>query len=111
MRGGRKADKGRWKMNKNGSRWLPKWKRLAIYMRDNFSCAYCGRNLKDAPYREVTLDHLECRVNGGNHNEDNLITARLSCNSARRHTPLAQFASKVAIRRIKRLIVKPLNAD
>ena len=75
------------------SSWIRKEKRLAIYIRDDFRCCYCGQNLKSAHPRQVTLDHLEPRCNGDWDNDaTNLVTACLSCNSARQNQPWAAFA-------------------
>ena len=79
------------RLNGKGSGWLPRWRRLAIYIRDSFTCAYCGKNLSKAHPREVSLDHLKCQANGGSHHETNLVTACLSCNSRRQHMPWSAF--------------------
>lgn len=73
------------RLNGKGSGWIPRWRRVAIYLRDQFTCAYCGRNLHNAPAREVTLDHLVPQCDGGSHHESNLVTACLSCNSRRQN--------------------------
>ena len=99
--------------NINGSHWIRPEKRLAIYMRDSFSCAYCQADLRNAEPRQVTLDHLEPRVTGGTNDAENLVMACLSCNSARRDTPWQQFAVKVGamsdVRRIRWLVSNVLN--
>lgn len=87
------------------------WRRLAIYIRDGFSCAYCGRDLRGAPRDEITLDHLACRVNGANHHERNLVTACRRCNSGRAAKPWREYATAGAAERIARLIRRKLNAD
>lgn len=92
-----------------GSKWIRPWRRLAIYLRDGFSCAYCGRDLKGAPREEVTLDHLDCRTNGENHAESNLVTCCRSCNSSRQDKPWRQYATGGAIERIDVLVTLPLN--
>lgn len=79
------------RLNGKGSGWLPRWKRLAIYLRDGFTCGYCGKNLRKAHPREVTLDHLKPQCKGGTHHESNLITACLSCNSRRQHMVWTAF--------------------
>lgn len=40
----------------NGAKWLQRKKRLALYARDGFACAYCGTSDK------LSLDHLVPRV-------------------------------------------------
>lgn len=90
------------RLNGKGSGWIPKWRRLAIYLRDRFACQYCGRDLHDAHPREVTLDHLIPQCNGGTHVTTNLITACLSCNSRRQHQVWWKYAPQGAVERIKR---------
>lgn len=66
----------------SGSGWIRKDKRLAIYLRDGCACAYCGLAVEDGA--ELTLDHvLACEL-GGTNEATNLVTACLSCNSAKR---------------------------
>lgn len=101
------------------SSWIRPVKRLAIYLRDDFQCQYCGRKLNDAPAREVTLDHLECQVdhptgklpNGHSvHDESNLVTACLACNSGRSaRVRWHRYATPGAKARIQRNRRRKLN--
>jgi 5-methylcytosine-specific restriction endonuclease McrA len=87
----------------NGGGWIRAEKRLAIYLRDRFTCIYCLRDLHDADPRDITLDHIKCRSRNGNDNhESNLITACRSCNSARQDKPLSRFAGPETIKHIRR---------
>ena len=95
--------------NAHGSSWIRKDKRLAIYLRDRFQCAYCGRDLRHAEPREVTLDHLLPRVAGGSNEATNLITACLACNSSRQDKPWIDFAPGGARDRIEQLRHEALN--
>jgi len=71
-----------------GSSWITKKKRYAIYKRDNYRCAYCGEVfLAD----KLTLDHLQPHELGGNNCHTNLVTACLSCNSAKGAKNMRQF--------------------
>ncbi len=80
-----------------GAKWIRREKRLAIYARDGFKCAYCGSSHK------LHLDHLNPRSNGGNHKARNLITACAVCNMRRGNTPWWEFADTGdVITRIKR---------
>jgi 5-methylcytosine-specific restriction endonuclease McrA len=97
--------------NKNGSRWLPAWRRLAIYLRDSFHCAYCGRDLHNAAAFEVTLDHLTCRCEGADHSNENLVTSCRSCNSSRGAKSWQSYATGGAVERIERLIATPVPAE
>jgi 5-methylcytosine-specific restriction endonuclease McrA len=95
----------------NGSKWIKPCVRLAIYIRDDFTCNYCGRHLKDAPAADVTLDHIKPRSKGGDDNPRNLITACRSCNSARQNKAVKDYAPGGAIDRIKRQIRRKLNIE
>jgi 5-methylcytosine-specific restriction endonuclease McrA len=96
---------GKWQ----GSKWIRADKRLAIYIRDDFRCAYCGRDLKDASPEEVNLDHLLPRSAGGSNEASNLITACKSCNCSRQDKPWIDYATGGAIERIEQLRNRPLN--
>lgn len=73
-----------------GSKWIRKDKRLAIYLRDGMACAYCGKGVEESG-APLTLDHLlPCSKGGGNH-EGNLVTCCLSCNSRRQDMDLDQW--------------------
>ena len=79
---------------KNGSKWIRKDKRLAVYLRDGLACAFCGGTIEDGCV--LTLDHLVPRSQGGTHNEKNLVTCCRRCNSARGDRDLVAFAASVA---------------
>lgn len=72
-----------------GSNWIRKDKRLAIYMRDGCACAYCGATVEDGA--ELTLDHVLACDLGGTNSEKNLVTACVSCNSAKQALTLADW--------------------
>lgn len=88
------------------SSWITKERRLAIYIRDEFTCCYCGRQMKNDDPNFVTLDHLTPRnplvKHGGGGNEStNLITACKSCNSSRQDKPWMDYATGGARDRIE----------
>jgi 5-methylcytosine-specific restriction endonuclease McrA len=91
------------------SKWISRCARLAIYLRDSYSCCYCGRDLKDAAANEVSLDHLVCRQDRINHDPTNLITACFRCNRARGTKPWKSYATAGAVERITRLRRRRLN--
>ena len=103
-------------MNKSGSHWITPSKRAAIYERDGWECAYCGRgprakrNPKQAQLI-LTLDHLTPRCQGGDNSAANLVTACFSCNSARGNRSVADYAPAGAQERIAWLIEQPLDLD
>ncbi len=89
--------------------WIVPARRLAIYIRDGFACAYCGTDLKNAAPRDVTLDHLLPRSLGGSNASGNLVTACRSCNSSRGNKAWMDFAPGGAIERITRLQIAYVN--
>ena len=92
-------------------RWIRVEKRLALYIRDGFGCAYCGRDLRGCAPADVTLDHLLPRSAGGTNDATNLITACRACNSSRQDKPWIDFAPGGARDRIEQLRHSPLNMD
>lgn len=92
-----------------GGRWITKANRLAIYLRDDFACAYGGRALKGAEPAEVTLDHLLPRCAGGGNEATNLITACRSCNSSRGAKPWLDYATGGSVDRIRQRRYEPVN--
>lgn len=96
------------------ARWITPEKRLAIYIRDGFQCAYCGSSLKNVDPEGITLDHLVPRNpkvehgNGGNE-ATNLVTACRSCNSSRQDKPWVDYATGGARDRIETLRNQPIN--
>ncbi len=49
--------------------------RREVFIRDHFSCQYCGLKTRD-----LTLDHIVPRHRGGRHSWENLVSACRSCN-------------------------------
>jgi 5-methylcytosine-specific restriction endonuclease McrA len=49
--------------------------RREVFLRDNYTCQYCGVHTKD-----LTIDHVTPRVKGGKHVWDNLVSACRACN-------------------------------
>lgn len=92
----------------NGSKWIRPEKRLAVYLRDRFTCIYCLCDLHDADPRDITLDHVKPGHFAGNHRESNLVCACRSCNSSRQDKPLARFAGPETRKHIKRNTARKL---
>lgn len=63
-------------------------KRNGIFERDEFRCVYCGEQF---PADELTLDHVQPRVRGGDRSEGNLVTACKACNTLKAHRRLSVF--------------------
>jgi 5-methylcytosine-specific restriction endonuclease McrA len=93
------------------SRWIARRERLAIYIRDRWSCAYCGADLSGVQPHEMGLDHLRPQCRGGSHEATNLVTACRRCNSARQDRPWWQYATAGAADRIRRLRRRTMNLD
>jgi 5-methylcytosine-specific restriction endonuclease McrA len=49
--------------------------RREVFLRDRYTCQYCGRQGRD-----LTLDHVFPRHRGGRHTWENLVAACKSCN-------------------------------
>lgn len=54
---------------------VAKLTRRELFLRDNFTCQYCGKQSKD-----LTIDHVWPRHRGGAHRWDNLVSACKACN-------------------------------
>jgi 5-methylcytosine-specific restriction endonuclease McrA len=77
-----------------GSKWIRKEKRLAIYLRDGLACCYCGDTIEDGA--KLSLDHVKPHSKGGSNHESNLVTCCSRCNSSRGVRSVAAFARAVA---------------
>lgn len=74
-------------MGKHLGGWIRPTTRLAIYLRDDVCCVWCGADYYSG--RAFTLDHLHPREHEGSNDWGNLVTACWQCNSAgvnRRYT-------------------------
>lgn len=58
--------------------------REGIYLRDDYTCQYCERNLQKQ-ISLLTLDHVNPRANGGKSEWTNLVTSCATCNSEKAH--------------------------
>jgi 5-methylcytosine-specific restriction endonuclease McrA len=63
-------------------------KRNGIFERDEFRCVYCGEQFAA---EELTLDHVQPRVRGGDRSEGNLVSACKACNTLKGHRRLSAF--------------------
>ena len=62
---------------RNGGRLLSL--RFEILKRDNFTCQYCGRNIKEDKVK-LHVDHIIPNKLGGLYSENNLVTSCEECN-------------------------------
>lgn len=63
-------------------------KRDRIFERDKHRCVYCGEVF---PAEELTLDHVQARVRGGDRSEGNLVSACRGCNTLKGHRRVSDF--------------------
>jgi hypothetical protein len=100
-----------------GSKWIRLATRLAIYHRDGFTCAYCGRSA-DEHGVPLTLDHIKACELGGTNEPSNLITCCQHCNSSKQHKTMIEWWAVLKAQgrnirsvsaRIARLRRKPLD--
>jgi 5-methylcytosine-specific restriction endonuclease McrA len=63
-------------------------KREEVFARDEYRCVYCGNVfLAD----ELTIDHVQPRVRGGDRSGGNLVTACGGCNVLKGQRRLSEF--------------------
>ncbi|MEQ9812034.1 MAG: HNH endonuclease [Azospirillaceae bacterium] len=58
----------------------PAFTRFNVFLRDRFSCQYCGERL---PAHELTFDHVVPRSRGGRTTWENVVAACSDCNLAK----------------------------
>lgn len=68
--------------------YLPKWiaLRKAVFIRDDFTCAYCGQR-----GGRLECDHVMPASRGGSNDIGNLTTACFKCNRSKRDKTLAEW--------------------
>ena len=59
-----------------------------VFARDGNRCVYCGQVFPDD---ELTIDHVQPRVRGGDRSGGNLVTACGGCNVRKGHRRLSEF--------------------
>lgn len=62
--------------------------REQVLARDGFRCVYCARVL---PAEQLTLDHVQPRMRGGDNTAGNLVTACAACNTRKGSRPAWSF--------------------
>lgn len=81
-----------------------KFSRKNVYLRDNFTCQYCGEQHLDYMHH-LTLDHVVPKAKGGKTNWTNIVAACMACNSKRRTMSRVgsqlQFQSSLTISRLR----------
>lgn len=56
----------------------PKFSRHNVYLRDDYTCQYCGRHFSPT---DLTFDHVVPRCKGGKTTWENIVTACKECNN------------------------------
>lgn len=74
----------------------PLTQRERIFARDGFRCVYCGGVFEP---EELSVDHVQPRVRGGDRSGGNLVTACLACNARKGHRRLPEFLAEDAAAR------------
>lgn len=80
---------------------LNKWKRLAIYKRDDYKCCYCGKKVIPGlqPYepRAASIDHIVPTIKGGTSSSKNLVTSCMPCNMQKGTKTIRQWFGLIRI--------------
>lgn len=63
-------------------------RREDVFARDGHQCVYCGGEF---PVEQLSVDHVQPRVKGGDRSGGNLVTACEACNTRKGHRGLAEF--------------------
>lgn len=71
-------------------------RRERIFRRDRFTCVYCASVFEE---KDLSLDHVEPRVKGGDHSDGNLVTACRACNELKAGQPAWSFLATDDVRR------------
>lgn len=93
------------------SRWISKAARLALYIRDDYTCVYCAADLMDVAPAGRTLDHVVARVAGGElRSPANLVTACKHCNSSKGAKALCDWQPSAAAA-VESALSQPINLE
>jgi 5-methylcytosine-specific restriction endonuclease McrA len=90
-------------MRRQGMNWITQVKRLAIYLRDDLACVYCGKGIEQEDVR-LSLDHIitchatKIKSRGKrkeNNHATNLVTCCYTCNSSRGNDTIGEWAKAI----------------
>lgn len=70
----------------------PRFRRKALFNRDNWQCQYCGVDLDD---ETVTIDHIVPKMRGGARSWKNCVTACKKCNLKKGCKSLSETGMKL----------------
>jgi 5-methylcytosine-specific restriction endonuclease McrA len=71
-------------------------KRDRIFERDGYRCVYCGECFEAS---ELSVDHVQPRMRGGDHSGGNLVTACTACNTKKGQRSLRDFLAESEVAR------------
>ena len=63
-------------------------RRDRVFDRDDYRCVYCGQRFVA---EELSVDHVEPRMRGGDQSTGNLVTACKGCNTLKGHRRVSEF--------------------
>jgi 5-methylcytosine-specific restriction endonuclease McrA len=63
-------------------------RREQVFARDEYRCVYCGEHFEAD---ELTVDHVQPQMRGGDRSGGNLVTACTLCNARKANLRLADF--------------------
>ena len=63
-------------------------RREQVFERDEYRCVYCGEQFEPG---ELTVDHVQPRMRGGDRSSGNLVTACCACNARKGGARLGDF--------------------
>ena len=63
-----------------------------VFARDGFRCVYCAGVF---PPEQLSLDHVQARMRGGDNSEGNLVTSCRACNARKGHLPAWAFLAEL----------------
>ena len=67
-----------------------------IFARDAYRCVYCAGVF---PPEQLSLDHVQPRMRGGDNSPGNLVTACLACNARKGSAPAWSFLADLPVER------------
>lgn len=63
-----------------------------VFARDGYRCVYCASPF---PAEQLSLDHVQPRMRGGDNSEGNLVTACRACNTRKGSLPAWAFLAEL----------------
>lgn len=100
-------------MSDSGS-WIRPLRRLALYIRGHFVCAYCLRDLTGVKPDQITLDHVRGSGNGhrgADHSNRNLVVCCNKCNAAKQDKPFETWATPEQKHRVRNQLRRKVNTE